>query len=484
MTPSCTSTCIRLARGAGAGRGRRSDGRGRSISTWSRCRGTSRSGPCRRAPARGGVSPGHMRPFCRGSSAAGDHRPGNHDVAWWFAPFGVGQRSGCTRSIGGTSPESRAGGSCRGSTLVGLNTAPGVQWFTVTAGPARRVGRGCAAVGQLEQAASVFAEALCPTLASSSCTATDCAGRSPAGTDSSAARGNVGVRGDGCRSRLVRSRPSGGGARVQAIAQGNRRIDSGDLSSRSRGGRPSSFNVITVNPATIEVETRLWTPRRAIRARTGPVFRALRRLLRAGNLRSCATNVTVVQSERAPDGPQAVSEPGRTPGRRAGPPAAPGLRRRTPGRNRVTRGHGGQRRVGGVGGVGGLLRRTTRRSRRSSSRSTRSTTRPVSGGALGATSIEVSSADAEPAWLLSPRYYKNCPRSSRSAGDHLRRHGWDEVFRHCSTRWCINGRRRRGQPVDHGPQFRAKARAVGAVPRARRPVGGAAGSAGLRSRAV
>jgi hypothetical protein len=54
---------------------------------------------------------------------------------------------------------------------------------------------------------------------------------------------------------------------------------------------------------------------------------------------------------------------------------------------------------------------------------------------------------------------------------HLRRHGWAEAFETLLHEMVHQWQDESRLPVDHGPQFRAKARAVGAVPRARRPVG-------------
>ena len=54
---------------------------------------------------------------------------------------------------------------------------------------------------------------------------------------------------------------------------------------------------------------------------------------------------------------------------------------------------------------------------------------------------------------------------------HLRRHGWTEVYDTLLHEMVHQWQDENGLSVDHGPQFRAKARAVGVVPRARRPVG-------------
>lgn len=52
---------------------------------------------------------------------------------------------------------------------------------------------------------------------------------------------------------------------------------------------------------------------------------------------------------------------------------------------------------------------------------------------------------------------------------HLRRDAWDEVEHTLLHEMVHQWQAETGQPVDHGPGFRRKAREVGALPRARRP---------------
>jgi hypothetical protein len=54
---------------------------------------------------------------------------------------------------------------------------------------------------------------------------------------------------------------------------------------------------------------------------------------------------------------------------------------------------------------------------------------------------------------------------------HLRRHGWDEAIVTLVHEMVHQWQDESGGPVDHGRAFRVKARAVGALPAARRPVG-------------
>ncbi|HWZ57622.1 MAG TPA: SprT-like domain-containing protein, partial [Gemmatimonadaceae bacterium] len=53
---------------------------------------------------------------------------------------------------------------------------------------------------------------------------------------------------------------------------------------------------------------------------------------------------------------------------------------------------------------------------------------------------------------------------------HLRRHGWDEAVATLLHEMVHQWQDESGLPVDHGPGFRAKARAVGVTPAARRVV--------------
>jgi len=53
---------------------------------------------------------------------------------------------------------------------------------------------------------------------------------------------------------------------------------------------------------------------------------------------------------------------------------------------------------------------------------------------------------------------------------HVRRDGWDEAYQTLLHEMIHQWQEESGLPVDHGARFRARAHAVGAVPRARRPV--------------
>jgi 3',5'-cyclic AMP phosphodiesterase CpdA len=202
------------------------------------------------------------RPFPPGGPApAVIMVPGNHDVAWWFAPFGVGQGERLYEKYRRyITPELEPVVRVPGATLVGLNTAPGVRWHTLTWDPHDVSVVGALRPSQLSRAASVFAEV-------------------PAGDarivvmHHNPLRGALSSRIGLLRSvRVMRAFGTMGvdlvlcghdhQESVQGVQESGKRIvvsTAGTLSSRSRGGRPSSFNVINVLPSTIEVETRLWS---------------------------------------------------------------------------------------------------------------------------------------------------------------------------------------------------------------------------------
>jgi 3',5'-cyclic AMP phosphodiesterase CpdA len=188
--------------------------------------------------------------------------PGNHDVAWWFAPFGIGQRDRLyekyRRYISATlEPELRV----PGATFVGLNTAPGVHWFTLTWSPRDVSVMGALRPAQLAHAAAAFDHA-------------------PPGDARIVVMHHNPMLGElSQRHGLLRSRRVlGAFARlgvdlvlcghdhqeaihfVEHTRKGTVISTAGTLSSRSRGGRPSSLNIITLSGTAIEIETRVWTP--------------------------------------------------------------------------------------------------------------------------------------------------------------------------------------------------------------------------------
>ncbi len=86
--------------------------------------------------------------------------PGNHDAAWWFAPFGLGVTSlihaGYRRWIStDLEPTLRI----PGATIVGLCSAPGIRLHTLTRRPRDLSVKGALTPAQLEDARRRFAAA-------------------------------------------------------------------------------------------------------------------------------------------------------------------------------------------------------------------------------------------------------------------------------------------------------------------------------------
>jgi 3',5'-cyclic AMP phosphodiesterase CpdA len=186
--------------------------------------------------------------------------PGNHDVAWWFAPLGIGQRwrvyEKYRRYISkDLEPELHT----PGVTFAGLNTAAGVDWHTLTWNPRDLSVKGGLRRSQLRHAADVFT-------------------RSPAGDRRVIVMHHNPMRGElSGRHGLLRSQAvleAFGRMGVDLVLCGHDHQEAvafveesqrgfvvstaGTISSRSRGGRPAAINVVTISASAIEVETRTW----------------------------------------------------------------------------------------------------------------------------------------------------------------------------------------------------------------------------------
>jgi 3',5'-cyclic AMP phosphodiesterase CpdA len=188
--------------------------------------------------------------------------PGNHDAAWWFAPLGLGSRSSIfakyRRYI---SPTLEPVLHLPGVTFVGLNTAHGVTWRTLTWNP-RDIGIiGDLRPEQLGHAAEQFR-------------------RAPAGDARVIVMHHNPMLGELSRRRgLSRPQPvldALAAMRVDLVLCGHDHQEAvesveqtphgmvvstaGTLSSRSRGGRPSSVNSITLKDDAIDVDVLVWSP--------------------------------------------------------------------------------------------------------------------------------------------------------------------------------------------------------------------------------
>jgi 3',5'-cyclic AMP phosphodiesterase CpdA len=183
--------------------------------------------------------------------------PGNHDTAWWFAPLGVGDRSRLhakyKRYI---SPELEPVLHVPGVTFVGLNSAHGVAWGSVTGRPRDVSIMGHLSVDQLHHAADEFA-------------------RAPEGDARVVVMHHNAMRGALSRrygiTRHQRVVDAFSAMRVDLVLSGHDHqmavqqvgktvyVTAGTVSVRSRGGLPSAFDVSTISDAAIEVRTMTWS---------------------------------------------------------------------------------------------------------------------------------------------------------------------------------------------------------------------------------
>ena len=188
--------------------------------------------------------------------------PGNHDVAWWYAPLGFGDadkmlakyRAYISQDV---EPVLRVAG----ATFVGLNTAQGVTRHTLTwnlrdisiIGHLRRA--------QIERAREEFE-------------------RSRAGDARVIVMHHNPVKGELSQRHGLKNTQRILGAfadmhvdlvlcghdhqeavhYIEHTKKGTIISTAGTISNRSRGGRPSSVNSIRIGPTDIEVATLLWSP--------------------------------------------------------------------------------------------------------------------------------------------------------------------------------------------------------------------------------
>ena len=86
--------------------------------------------------------------------------PGNHDASWWYAPFGIGLRSRVherwRRQI---QPELEPTLHLPRLSLIGLTSAPGAMWWTITTNPRDWSVKGGLTGAQLESARARVAAA-------------------------------------------------------------------------------------------------------------------------------------------------------------------------------------------------------------------------------------------------------------------------------------------------------------------------------------
>lgn len=186
--------------------------------------------------------------------------PGNHDVAWWWAPLGVGFRSGMLRAYRKwIAAELEPQLHVPGVTFVGLNSCHGVQPYTMTTRPRDVSVVGAVLPAQWEKARAALAAA-------------------PAGDLKVLAfhhnllRGDLSARwGLASRAAGVRAAHATGAdlvlnghdhqTRIESVELDGRRMvvsHSTSFCMRTRGGLASAFQEIEVAPSTVTVRACVW----------------------------------------------------------------------------------------------------------------------------------------------------------------------------------------------------------------------------------
>jgi 3',5'-cyclic AMP phosphodiesterase CpdA len=188
--------------------------------------------------------------------------PGNHDVAWWRSPFGIGHKAKVyewyRRFI---TPELEPVLRVPGATFVGINTSHGVTRRTLTWNLRDISIIGDVKKGQLTRAKEAFEQG-------------------PPGAARVIVMHHNPVRGQlSGRHGLKHTKKILGAFAemgvdlvlcghdhqesvhyIEHTKKGTVVSTAGTVSNRSRGGRPSSVNIIFIKPDTIEVVTRIWAP--------------------------------------------------------------------------------------------------------------------------------------------------------------------------------------------------------------------------------
>jgi 3',5'-cyclic AMP phosphodiesterase CpdA len=188
--------------------------------------------------------------------------PGNHDVMWWRAPLGIGDDSALYENYRAyidveLEPVLRV----PGATFVGINTAQGVLPQTLTwnvrdisiIGHVRRA--------QIDRAAAEFARAAADDVR------VIVMHHNPVMGELSQRHGLKHTRRVlGAFAEIGVDLVLCGHDHQEAIhfvahtKKGTVISTAGTVSSRSRGGRPSSANVITLTPESIDITTLVWSP--------------------------------------------------------------------------------------------------------------------------------------------------------------------------------------------------------------------------------
>jgi len=197
--------------------------------------------------------------------------PGNHDVAWWHAPLGIGRPDRLYENYRKyISPELDPVLRIDGVTLAGLNTAHGVTRRTLTWNL-----RDISIIGDLTRAQLARVREAFESTPDSDARVVV--------MHHNPVKGELSKRHGLKRTKKILGAFAEMGVDlvlcghdhqeaihyIEHTKRGTIISTAGTVSNRSRGGRPSSVNVIDVQPATIEVTTFVWSPEHAT-FRAGP----------------------------------------------------------------------------------------------------------------------------------------------------------------------------------------------------------------------
>jgi 3',5'-cyclic AMP phosphodiesterase CpdA len=187
--------------------------------------------------------------------------PGNHDVAWWYAPLGLGngdrKYENYERYISAQlEPVLRADG----VTLVGLNTSHGVTRRTLTWNLRDISIIGDLTPPQLAHARAQFAESRGGDARVIVMHHNPVKGELSQRHGLKDTRKILGAFADmGVNLVLCGHDHQEAVHYIGHTRKGTVIATAGTVSNRSRGGRPSSLNVITIRPTEIEVTTFIWS---------------------------------------------------------------------------------------------------------------------------------------------------------------------------------------------------------------------------------
>lgn len=188
--------------------------------------------------------------------------PGNHDVRWWMAPLGIGRRKEMYETYRTyIDPDLESVIRVPGATFVGLNTAHGVAWHTLTWNY-----RDVSIIGDLREEQIEYARRQFDASPPEDLRII-VMHHNPMKGELSRRHGVVNTkRVLGAFANLGVDLVMCGHDHQEAIhyvehtRKGTVISTAGTVSNRSRGGRPSSLNIITLHDDAIEICTSIWSP--------------------------------------------------------------------------------------------------------------------------------------------------------------------------------------------------------------------------------